>query len=37
VPKTGFSVGEGPRLVGELTVAEISLPRKITGARTVVQ
>jgi NAD(P)H-hydrate epimerase len=31
-PKTGFALGEGPRLVGELVVAEISLPRRITGA-----
>jgi NAD(P)H-hydrate epimerase len=32
VPKSGFETGEGPRLVGEVTVAEISLPRRITGA-----
>jgi NAD(P)H-hydrate epimerase len=32
VPKLGFETGEGPRLVGDLVVAEISLPRRITGA-----
>jgi NAD(P)H-hydrate epimerase len=35
VPKLGFGLGEGPRLVGELRVAEISLPRRITGAEVV--
>ncbi|MHC4916171.1 MAG: NAD(P)H-hydrate epimerase [Planctomycetota bacterium] len=32
VPKLGFTLGEGPRLVGEVLVAEISLPNRITGA-----
>jgi hydroxyethylthiazole kinase-like uncharacterized protein yjeF len=35
VPKLGFEIGEGPHLVGDLTVADISLPRKITGAEVV--
>ena len=35
VPKLGFGLGEGPELVGELSVAEISLPRRITGAEAV--
>jgi len=34
-PKSGFALGEGPRLVGELVVAEISLPRRVTGAEVV--
>ncbi len=34
VPKQGFELGEGPRLVGDVYVADISLPRKITGAAT---
>ncbi len=36
VPKTGFTMGAGPEFVGELSVAEISLPRKITGGEVVV-
>jgi len=35
VPKLGFELEEGPRLIGELRVAEISLPRKVTGATVV--
>lgn len=36
VPKQGFFVGEGPKAVGELVVADISLPKKISGAKVVV-
>jgi NAD(P)H-hydrate epimerase len=32
VPKTGFASDEGRRLVGELVVADISLPPRISGA-----
>ena len=35
VPKLGFTLDEGPRLVGELLTAEISLPRRVTGAEAV--
>ncbi len=31
VPKLGFTLGEGPELVGDLEVAEISLPARVTG------
>jgi NAD(P)H-hydrate epimerase len=37
VPKQGFFRGEGPAAVGQLVVAEISLPRRITGARVIVE
>jgi NAD(P)H-hydrate epimerase len=37
VPKQGFFREAGPGLIGELVVADISLPRKITGARAVVE
>ncbi len=37
VPKQGFLKAEGPAAVGEVVVAEISLPRKITGARVIVE
>ncbi|HOX05037.1 MAG TPA: NAD(P)H-hydrate epimerase [Planctomycetota bacterium] len=37
VPKRGFSLGAGPGTVGELVVAEIGLPRRITGARVVAE
>ena len=37
VPKQGFSRGEGRATVGELVVADICLPRRITGARLIVE
>jgi NAD(P)H-hydrate epimerase len=35
IPKLGFTLGEGPRLVGELFTAEISLPRRVTGGEAI--
>ncbi len=35
VPKLGFTTGQGPELVGDVSAVEISLPRKITGAEVV--
>ncbi len=32
VPKTGFARAAGPQVIGELVVADISLPAKISGA-----
>ena len=37
VPKQGFLRGEGPKVAGEVLVADISLPAKITAARVIVE